>query len=235
MSDVDLGQLVRGGHRRAVVQARLELLLGVAKQTELVVRLPEPLLPPPVLEGRARRRERAQLHRLARVAVVVQHVVPHSARASAGRAACLRESRFSRSTKGPPGSASMLAVPTRTARPPDVTGRDVPGRPPRSALDGHVAAPGLRAGSSSARPGAREPGHRAAALRRSAHARVGAAARRCPGAPGTCPGAGSARWRSRPAAGQPRPERTKKKREKGRGLVNDRKNDFSRIFVFPLD
>ena len=57
-----------------------------------------------------------------------------------------------------------------------------------------------------------------------------------PGAPGTCPGAGSARWRSRPAAGQPRPERTKKKRERGRGSVNDRQkeSDLSRIFVFPL-
>ena len=36
--------------------------------------------------------------------------------------------------KGPPGSESIDAVPSRTKRPPAVTGRDVPGRLPCMAL-----------------------------------------------------------------------------------------------------
>lgn len=57
----------------------------------------------------------------------------HRCLATAGSWAYLFKSRRSTFTNGPPTSDRMLAVPRRTWRPSDVTGREVPGRLPLNA------------------------------------------------------------------------------------------------------
>lgn len=54
--------------------------------------------------------------------------------ASAGLCAYFFRSRRSMLMKGPPGSESIEAVPSRTKRPELVMGREVPGREPAKAL-----------------------------------------------------------------------------------------------------
>ena len=72
--DVDLAELQHRHHHVVLLEHRLELLLRVAQQPELVVALAQPRLPPPVLEPTRLGRLGSQVQRFHRIVGNVQNI-----------------------------------------------------------------------------------------------------------------------------------------------------------------